>query len=124
VAATSCGGGTLSEKSLQTQAEAIQSLAAEGMLVATGVAEARTTDVFTRVHSDYLQKEARKVETKLASESASGTLDKKRATASRLAGRVADELEELHRAPGDRALAGHLRSLLEHDADQAKRLAK
>lgn len=125
LAATSCGGGgALSEKSLQTQAAAIQSLAAEGALVAGGAAEGRTTDVFVRVHSDDLLTEARKVEDKLASESAGGTLERKRRRSERLAGRVAEELERLHRAPGDRALAARLKSLLEHDAENAKRLAK
>lgn len=124
VAASCGGGGALSDKSLQTQAAAIQSLAAEGALVAGGAAEGRTTDVFVRVHSDDLLKEARKVQTKLASESAGGTLERKRQRAVRLAGRVADGLEQLHRAPGDRALAARLKSLLEHDAENAKRLAK
>ncbi len=125
VAATSCGGGsTLSQKSLQLQAEAVQSLSAEGALVAGGVVEGRTTSVFVRVHSRYLQKQARKVETKLASSKASGTLEEKRASATRLAGRVGDELEQLHRAPGDRSLAARLKSRLEHDADRAKELAK
>ncbi len=124
VVAASCGGGALSEKSLQTQAAAIQSLAAEGALVAGGVAEGRTTEVFVRVHTDDLLKEARKVQAKLDSESAGGTLERKRKTAARLPGRVAQELEQLHRAPGDRALAGRLKSMLERLADDAKQLAK
>ena len=125
VAATSCGGGgTLSQKSFQLQAEAVQSLSEEGALVAGGVVEGRTTSVFVRVHSGYLQKQARRVETKLASSKASGTLEEKRASATRLAGRVGDELEQLHRAPGDRSLAARLKSRLEHDADRAKELAK
>lgn len=125
VVAASCGGGgALSEKSLQTQAAAIQSLAAEGALVAGGAAEGRTTDVFVRVHTDDLLKEARKAQAELASASAGGTLARKRNRAARLAGRVAEELERLHRAPGDRALAGRLKSLLENAAADAKQLAK
>jgi hypothetical protein len=125
VAGTSCGGGgTLSEKSFRIQAETIQSLAAESGLVAAGGAEGRTTDTFVSVHTTYLQKEARKVKEKLASASASGTLDEKRAAAERLAGRVADELGELHRAPGDRTLAARLKAMFEEDADAAEKLAK
>jgi hypothetical protein len=125
VAATSCGGeGTLSEKSFRIQAESIQSLAAESGLVAEGGAEGRTTETFVSVHTTYLQKEAQKIKESLASASASGTLDKKRAAAQQLAGRVADELGELHRAPGDRALAARLKPMFEEDADVAEKLAK
>jgi hypothetical protein len=124
-AATSCGGGgKLSEKSFQIQAETIQSLAAESVLVAGGRAEGRTTDTFVSVHTTYLQKEAQKIKEKLASASASGALDDKRAAAERLAGRVADELGELHRAPGDRTLAARLKPMFEDDADAAEKLAK
>jgi hypothetical protein len=125
VATTSCGGGgTLTEKSFRIQAETIQSLAAEGGLVAAGGAEGRTTETFVSVHTTYLQKEARKVESKLASASATGTLDEKRADAQRLAGQVAEELGELHRAPGDRALAARVQQMLEEDADAAEKLAQ
>ena len=118
------GGGTLSEKSFRIQAESIQSLAAESGLVAAGGADGRTTEVFVSVHSTYLRNEARKVEAKLASASASGSLDEKRAAAERLAGRVADELGELHRDPGDRALASRLKLRFEADADAAEKLAE
>ena len=125
VAATSCGGGgTLTEKSFRIQAETIQSLAAEGGLVAEGSAEARTTETFVSVHTTYLQKEARKVESDLASVSASGTLDEKRADAQRLAGDVAAQLGQLHRAPGDQALAARVQHMLEEDADAAEKLAQ
>ena len=125
VAATSCGGGgTLTEKSFRIQAETIQSVAAEAGLVAADGAEGRTTETFVSVHTTYLQKEAEKVETKLASSSARGTLDEKRTAAQRLAGRVAAELGELHRAPGDRALAARLKRMFEEDADAAEKLAQ
>lgn len=47
------GGGTLSKEELQKQYEAIQSLAAEGALVADGVADDRATETFVAVHSLY-----------------------------------------------------------------------
>ena len=63
LAAAGCGGGgSVSQKDVQKQFAAIQSLAAEGALVADGAAEGRTTDVFVRVHTGYLDKAARKVE--------------------------------------------------------------
>ena len=123
VAAASCGGGPLSEKSLQKEAEAIRSLSGEGALLAGGVVEGRTTDVYVRVHSGYLQKEAGSIQSKLASESASGTLESRREKATRLAGRVAEDLAQLHRAPDDRTLADRLRSQLLRIADAAEQLA-
>ena len=124
LALVGCGGSTLSTKELQKQAEAVQSFAAEGALVAKGVEQARTTDTFVRVHTDYLAKAARKVETELSSKQASGSLDQKRKDAARLALLVSLNLDRLHRHPGDRALAGELSSELEDNADAAEQLAK
>ena len=59
LALVGCGGSTLSSKELQKQAEAVQSFAAEGALVAKGVEQARTTDTFVRVHSYRLPGEGR-----------------------------------------------------------------
>ena len=124
LALVGCGDSTLSSKELQKQAEAVQSFAAEGALVAKGVEQARTTDTFVRVHTDYLAKAARKVETELSSKQASGSLDQKRKDAARLALLVSLNLERLHRHPGDQALAGELGSELEDDAAAAEKLAK
>jgi hypothetical protein len=118
------GGGTLSKKDLQKQAEAVQSLAAEGAVVAQGVQEARTTDTFVRVHTQYLAKATTKVQSELSSKHASGSIDDKRARAAELASTVAKALEQLHRDPGDKALATRLRLELEKHAIAAEELAK
>ena len=118
------GGGTLSTKAFQKQAESLQSLAAEGGLVAQGRADARATGTFVSVQSEYLGKAARKVEKELSSAKASGSLEQKRKSALRLAGRVTAELEQLHRAPDDGALAERLASDLRDAADAAEKLAK
>ena len=81
------------------------------------------TGVYVRVHSEYLLKAARTLQSKLASQSSRGTLEARRAKATRLAGRVADDLAQLHRAPRDRELAGRLRPQLLRIAHQAERLA-
>ena len=124
LALVGCGDSTLSSKELQKQAEAVQSFAAEGALVAKGVEQARMTETFVRVHTDYLAKAARKVETELSSKQASGSLDQKRKDAARLALLVSLNLERLHRHPGDQALARELGSELEDDAAAAEKLAK
>jgi hypothetical protein len=118
------GGGTLSKKDLQKQAEAVQSFAAEGARVAQGVEEGRTTDTFVRVHTEYLAKATRRVESELGAKHASGSLDAKRERAAELASVVAKDLDELHRHAGDQAVAARLRSELERDAAAAEELAR
>ena len=55
---------------------------------------------------------------------ASGSLDQKREDALKLASQVSQDLDRLHRHPGDRALAGELSSEFEDSADAAEQLAK
>ena len=125
VAATSCGGGgTLSKKELQKQAEAVQSFAAEGALVAQGAQQGRTTETFVRVHTEYLAKAARKVERELGSKHASEGIEQKREQATKLASLVSQDLDRLHRDPGDRVLAARLRLALAKNAAAAEELAK
>ena len=118
------GGGTLSTKAFQKQAESLQSFAAEGALVAEGTADGRATETFVSVHTEYLGKAATKVETDLGSAQASGGLEEKRKSALRLAGRITDQLEQLHRAPDDPKLAARLAAELIGEADAAETLAK
>jgi len=124
LATTGCGGGSLSEKALKTQAGTIESLASESALVAKGVADDRTTDNFVSVHSDYLREAARAIAKDLGSSRAAGSLDAKRREAARLASQVADDLSRLHRAPGDRTLAAGLRSAFSREAEAAGKLSK
>jgi hypothetical protein len=117
------GGGSVSQKDVQRQFQAIQSLAAEGALVAGGAADGRTTDVFVRVHTGYLDKAARKVETKLSSAHATGAAERDRVRAARLASSVSDELATLGDDPGDREAARRIQRRLERDAALAERQA-
>jgi hypothetical protein len=117
------GGGSVSQQDVQKQFEAIQSLAAEGALVADGAADGRTTDVFIRVHTSYLDDAAQKVATKLSSASATGAADRDRRRAARLAARVADRLTTLGDNPGDRAGARRIEEQLRRDAALAERQA-
>jgi hypothetical protein len=68
LAAAGCGAsGTLGAKSLTKRSEAVQSLAAEGALLAADSAAGRSTGVFRREHSAELGKAAATVERSLAS---------------------------------------------------------
>jgi len=113
-----CGAqGTLGTKALSQEAKGIQSLAAEGGLLAGDAARGRSTSTFTRVHARSLRDAAR---------TSAGTLERGgTANARRLAhlsNRVANDLERLSRSGSDH----DLQRLLQHDlalaADAAKRL--
>ena len=123
VAAGCGGGGSVSQNDIQKQFEAIQSLAAEGVLVADGAADGRTTDVFVRVHTGYLDKAARKVEGQLSSAHASGATERDRVRAARLASSVSDQLARLGADPSDDEAAHRIQRGLERDAALAERLA-
>jgi hypothetical protein len=119
-----CGaGGSASQKDIQKQFEAIQSLAAEGALVADGAADGRATDVFVRVHTSYLDEAARKVEAQLSSAHASGPAERDRVRAARLASSVANQLAKLGEDPGDHEAARRIQRRLERDAALAERQA-
>ena len=123
--ATGCGGGgALSKKAFQKQAQSTESLAAEASLVAQGAAQGRSTDPFVRVHAQYLQKAAKTIEQELGSARASGSLEAKRIRGLRLVLTVGEELGRLHRAPSDREVARQLQSVFTKDAADAKSLAK
>jgi hypothetical protein len=124
LALAGCGGGSVSHEQVQKQLEAIQSLAAEGALVADGVADDRTTHVFVRVHAGYLDHAARKVATKLSSASSTGPVERDRARAARLAGGVAARLAALSHQPADRADARRIALELRRDAARAEHLAR
>jgi hypothetical protein len=117
------GGGSASQEDIQKQFEAIQSLAAEGALVADGAADGRTTDVFVRVHTSYLDEAARKVEAQLSSAHASGAAERDRVRAARLASSVAGQLARLGDDPGDQEAAHRIQLRLERDAALAERRA-
>jgi hypothetical protein len=111
------GGGTLSKQELQKQYEAIQSLAAEGALVADGAADGRATETFVSVHSLYLSEAAQKVETDLRS--ANGPQQ-----AVSLARRVAEDLDRLHEEPDNPVLARRLSKQLQASANDAEERAQ
>jgi hypothetical protein len=115
-----CGGqGTLGKKALSQEAKGIESLAAEGSLLAGNAARGRSTSTFTRIHARFLRDAAR---------SSAGTLERggtsKARRLAQLADRVGNDLERLSRSGSDR----DLQRLLQHDlaqaADATKRLGK
>jgi hypothetical protein len=95
------------------QAEALHSIAAEGLLVADGVVEQRTTRPFVRVHGEALAEQARSLEGVAAS-----------ARLRSLAGRIAAQLERLAAHAGNRGVAEQVATRLEREGRVADRLTR
>ena len=123
LALAGCGGGTLGPYAFTKDVEAVQSLAAEGALVAKQVAHGDATQTFVRVHTTYLQQQASTLERKLSTARVPPSLAGKRRRAVRVAAAVDRGLALLHRHPGDRALGERLSTELQRAAKQAEELA-
>jgi small-conductance mechanosensitive channel len=118
------GGGTLSHDSLRKEAESIQSVAAEGALLAHDSADGRTTTPFVSVHSEVLAESAGKVAQKLESAAVEPGLEQDRARAERLATRIEEELDQLDEDPDDQAEARRVADELDQAAKAAEELAR
>ena len=123
LALAGCGGGTLGPHAFKKDVEGVQSLAAEGALVARQVARGDVTQTFVRVHTTYLQKQASTLERKLSTARVPPSLAGKRRLAVRVAAAVDRDLELLHRHPGDGGIGELLSTELEQAAKQAEELA-
>jgi len=119
-----CNGGTVDNHALQRDAEAVASLATEGQLLAHDVAKGASTKMFVRVHTKELSLSASDLEDALGERSTSPGITDDVRRLSRLAGKVSDELEQLHLHPTDRRVAAALERPLANDADAAEELAK
>jgi hypothetical protein len=119
-----CGSSTLDDHALKKDAESIASFASEGTLLSAQVGQGDGTQTFTRVHSEYLVKDVKKLRVTLEATQAAPGLAAKRERALRIATRVEHSLAQLHAAPADRQLGVRLASTFKEDADAAGELAK
>jgi hypothetical protein len=125
LALAGCGGGSsLGTHALTKDVESIQSLAAEGSLLAKQVAHGDVTGTFVRVHTQYLEKVAGSLRRTLATARVPPGLAADRRKAARLASTVDRDLRLLHRHPSDRAVGERVRSELARAARQAEELAR
>jgi hypothetical protein len=124
LALCSCGGGELTTDALRKDAEAVQSTAAEGALLAQGVSEGRSTATFARVHSGSLEEQANAVATRLAAAGSAPGLNERQRRTQRLATMVAADLALLGDEPDDRAAAARIAKRLEAEAAAAERLTR
>jgi hypothetical protein len=119
-----CNGGTVDKHALQRDAESVGSLATEGELLANDVSKGASTKVFARVHAKELSETASHLEDALSERPTSKGIETDVRKLARLAGKVSDELEQLHLHPTDRKVAESLKQPLKDDAGAADELAK
>jgi len=113
LALVGCGGpGTLTANQLEKQGETIDSVAAEGSLLAADVERGRTTEPFARIHSGDLSKLAATTAKALRKPAVPGVEDERRREEGR-ARAVAAALARLHSTPDDQRLAAQVRRELE-----------
>jgi hypothetical protein len=111
VASAACGGGgELGAKGLAKQAEAVQSLAAEGALLAADSALGRSTRIYRREHSSELAEAASTVAGSLENRTPRPGLEPKLRRLAAIAVRVRGALTDLGSASTDeqRAIARRL----------------
>jgi hypothetical protein len=114
-----CGGkGVLGPKALQQEATGLQSLAAEGGVLAGDAARGRSTSVFLRVHAQYLTKAAQSSASTLA---AGGPAAQPLAAVARI---VALDLGRLSRSGADRTQQRRLAAAFARAATRAAKLEK
>ena len=95
------GCGDLSRDELNRGVESLSALAAQGGLIANGVARDATKSTYTRVMAKTLGGEAEHEAEKLADAEPAPEVEKERNAAVRVAGELADLFSELQTFPGD-----------------------
>ena len=94
--AAGCGsGGKLGAKELSQQSKLLQSLAAEGALLAQDAVSGNTTRIYTREHSSDLYKAASKVEASLEAAKTEPALQPKLRQLTALAAQIGAALKRL-----------------------------
>ncbi len=124
--ATGCGGGgTLGPRSLAKQSDAVQSLAAEGALLAQDGVDGKTTGIFTREHGGFLAKAATTAASSLRKAKTTPALVPKLHRLQALSARVRDQLKRLESASQaeQRALARTLGAAADDAGTISKSLA-
>jgi hypothetical protein len=108
-----CGsGGKLGAKALSQQSKSLQSLAAEGALLAQDAVSGKTTRIYTREHSSDLYKAASQAEASLKAAKTESALEPKLRQLAALAAQVRAALKRLGGASkeGQRALGRELQT--------------
>jgi uncharacterized protein YciI len=118
LAASGCGD--LSKDELNRGVESLSALAAQGQLVASGVARDATKSTYARVMAKTLGGEAEHEAEKLADATPEAGTEEERDAAVALAGEIADLFSELQTFPGDE----HHGSLVQKHLEEAQEKAE
>ena len=118
----SCGGPMQSQE-LARSIQTLQSSAADGALLANGVARDRTRSTFVRVHSRELGEIVNHEAEKLSDASAHGNVALRKAEAVDLATKISQSLGRLQISPGDESGARSAEQQLRSQAKRASKLA-
>ena len=118
------GCGDLSRDELNRGIESLSALAAQGGLIADGVARDRTKSTYVRVMAKTLGGEAEHEAEKLADAEPSPEVESQRNAAVRLAGELADLFSELQTFPGDERHGALVEKHMGEAKDQADALVE
>jgi hypothetical protein len=117
-------GGPMQPDELKRSIGTLESSAAEGALLANGVARDRTKATFVRVHARDLGETVEHEAEKLHDASAEGRVAFRKAAAVDLAGRISEALGNIQTAPDSRSEGRAAESSLTRLGDRAGRLAE
>jgi len=118
------GCGDLSRDELNRGVESLGALAAQGELIASGVARDATKSTYTRVMAKTLGGEAEHEAEKLADAEPSPEVRQERNAAVQIAGELADLFSELQTFPGDEHHGALVQSHMGEVKDQADALVE
>jgi hypothetical protein len=121
---TLAGCGDLSRDELNRGVESLSALAAQGQLIADGVARDATKSTYTRVMAKTLGGEAEHEAEKLADAEPSPEVKEERTAAVRIAGELADLFSELQTFPGDERHGALVEKQMGEAKDQADALVE
>jgi hypothetical protein len=116
---TGCGSGSLGAKGLAERSKAVQSLAAEGALLAEDSVAGKSTGVYRREHAAELSKAAATAAASLQHARAATVLEPKRRALAAIAGRVRADLERLGGASeGEQRTLGRALEMAAHASER------
>ena len=121
-AAVTSGCGSLSRGELERGVQSLGAIAAEGRLLADGVARDRTKSTYVRVMARTLGEQSQHEAEKLADATPSRGLGGPRDAAVSLAGDISSQFSQLQTFPGDERTGAEVRAGLRRLQDEADRL--
>jgi hypothetical protein len=116
-------GGPMQAQELARSIQTLQSSAAEGALLANGVARNRTKATFVRAHSRELGDIVNHEAEKLSDAQSHGNVAMRKSAAVDLAGKISQSLGQLQVSPGDESGARTAEQQLRSQAKRASNLA-